>query len=639
MYSPKITVAMATFVDFHGVYFTIQNIRKDAINAGIDPSSYEILVLDNAPDTEHGRDVEKYCNDVGVRYETFTEKQSTSATRSKLFDLARGELVCVLDCHLITWNLIETLHRLMWQGAAERDLYTGPLFKDNLTDYWTHWNPNWSNGMKGQWSLVWEHEETKELVYTRKVLEGLEYKLEYTKFRTDWNTENQEWIKTGLHFETPLELRNSPNKSKILWEHKSMKELGFRKIFDHPSHQSVEIPAMGLGLFAAWKEHWLGFHDDQKAFGGEEGYIHEKYRQHGRKCWCVKDLRWGHRFYRPDGIPYMISQESKMRNYYLHWQELGLDTGEIRKHFVEGPEVGVNPEEWDKLIADPVNYDDSKAYPPNTRPDNVQAREYSENGLPLPNNQESLFAMAMEMGADTEHPICRHAKMLMNTARRCNSLAVYSDHRETDLFLVAGMTQVTNGTNKLGDQVKLISMQKHKDYLSQLVRNVHLKQPGRKVDWITYVGSDAYEWDLSEPVDTVVCVNPTQDLLTRVAKHTDEIIVIRTEDDIAWVVCPYVNSRESETCVTGVRVFRAPSKGGPGTWLMRFFRGFGFRPEPGCDCYVIARVMDSWGPEMCLAETEYLVPMIRTEAAKRRLRFLLPKWVLRNLIKLACWAS
>jgi hypothetical protein len=144
---------------------------------------------------------------------------------------------------------------------------------------------------------------------------------------------------------------------------------------------------------------------------------------------------------------------------------------------------------------------------------------------------------------------------------------------------------------------------------------------------------------LSEPVDAAICVNPTQDLLTRTAKHTDKIIVIQTEVELPWVICPYVNSRESETCVTGVRVFRAPSKGGPGTWLMQFFQRFGFRPEPGCDCYIIARVMDSWGPEMCLAELSYLTRMIQAEAAKRKLRWLLPTWVLRNLIKLACWAS
>ena len=36
-----------------------------------------------------------------------------------------------------------------------------------------------------------------------------------------------------------------------------------------------------------------------REFGGEEWYIHEKYRQAGAKCLCLPFLRWQHRFADP----------------------------------------------------------------------------------------------------------------------------------------------------------------------------------------------------------------------------------------------------------------------------------------------------------------------------------------------------
>jgi glycosyltransferase involved in cell wall biosynthesis len=39
----------------------------------------------------------------------------------------------------------------------------------------------------------------------------------------------------------------------------------------------------GLGLFGCRRDSWLGFNKDFRGFGGEEGYIHVKYRQAGRE--------------------------------------------------------------------------------------------------------------------------------------------------------------------------------------------------------------------------------------------------------------------------------------------------------------------------------------------------------------------
>lgn len=96
-----------------------------------------------------------------------------------------------------------------------------------------------------------------------------------------------------------------------------------------------EIPMQGLGLFTCRKQAWLGFNPRFRGFGGEEFYIHEKFRQAGRKCWCLPWLGWMHRFGRPNGVPYHLSNEDKLWNYLVGWSELGLPLDGIYDHFLE----------------------------------------------------------------------------------------------------------------------------------------------------------------------------------------------------------------------------------------------------------------------------------------------------------------
>lgn len=93
----------------------------------------------------------------------------------------------------------------------------------------------------------------------------------------------------------------------------------------HPNNTPFEIPAQGMGLFSCRKKDWLGFNKNFRGFGGEEGYIHEKYRQFHKKTMCLPFLRWMHRFDRPNGISYPNNIEDRFRNYYIGFTELGLD--------------------------------------------------------------------------------------------------------------------------------------------------------------------------------------------------------------------------------------------------------------------------------------------------------------------------
>jgi hypothetical protein len=102
-----------------------------------------------------------------------------------------------------------------------------------------------------------------------------------------------------------------------------------------PEGEPFEIPMHGLGLFACRTEAWPGFSPLFKGFGGEEGYIHEKFKQAGGKTWCLPWLRWVHRFDRPRGNVYPLHIEERIRNYAFGWLELGKDLAEVREHFEE----------------------------------------------------------------------------------------------------------------------------------------------------------------------------------------------------------------------------------------------------------------------------------------------------------------
>lgn len=94
-----------------------------------------------------------------------------------------------------------------------------------------------------------------------------------------------------------------------------------------------DIGMQGLGVFACRRQAWPGFNPRLAGFGGEEGYIHEKFRRAGGRTLCLPFLRWAHRFERPMGVPYTCNWEDRIRNYLLTYDELGMDAAAVIAHF------------------------------------------------------------------------------------------------------------------------------------------------------------------------------------------------------------------------------------------------------------------------------------------------------------------
>ena len=99
--------------------------------------------------------------------------------------------------------------------------------------------------------------------------------------------------------------------------------------------EPFEIWGHGLGLFGSRKDTWLGFNPEFRQFGGEEGYIHEKYRKADRKVLCLPWLRWNHMFGDlMDNQPgYPRSMTHRVKNYLLGFEEIKLNKQPIIDHF------------------------------------------------------------------------------------------------------------------------------------------------------------------------------------------------------------------------------------------------------------------------------------------------------------------
>lgn len=205
-----------------------------------------------------------------VRYIRYTDVTGVSAAKNKIFDVARGEYVMVIDSHIMiapgALNLV----------PAGDDFIQGPMISSNMLEYKTEWKDEWRGQMWGTWGPA---------------------------------------------------VRQLPA-------------------------EPFEIWAMGAGFFCCRRDSWLGFNPGFRGFGGETGYIQEKYRRAGRKVWCDPTKVWWHFFC--DGgrkIPFKVDLIDRIKNYLLGFTELGMDTTELVKHFgIEAVNLAIadlqNTGEW-----------------------------------------------------------------------------------------------------------------------------------------------------------------------------------------------------------------------------------------------------------------------------------------------------
>ena len=117
------------------------------------------------------------------------------------------------------------------------------------------------------------------------------------------------------------------------------------------SEESFEIPAQGMGVFACRKNSWVGFPKENKGFGGEEFFTHEKFRQAGKKAICLSKFSWLHRFRRPNGAPYNPTRENKFKNHIRAMLETDMSVCEAIEHYKA---IGTSDNSLDKWLSEVI---------------------------------------------------------------------------------------------------------------------------------------------------------------------------------------------------------------------------------------------------------------------------------------------
>lgn len=247
-----LTIGMATYDDYDGVFFTIQSLRMHHEICNSDAVEY--IVLDTNPNSPHGQEVKKFVTTGLNGKGKYVEKNSgniSSFNKYEIVDHATGKYVLILDCHvLIQSNGIDSLLDYYLDNRNCKDLVQGPLLYDDLHNVSTHFKEVWRGDMYG----IWE---------------------------TD---------------------KESYDKGK-----------------------PFEIPMNGMGLCSFERKNWPGISTHFNGFGGEEGYIAEKFRVNGGKNICLPTLGWNHRFGRPSGVKYRLVLEDRIWNYFIGWLEIHKD--------------------------------------------------------------------------------------------------------------------------------------------------------------------------------------------------------------------------------------------------------------------------------------------------------------------------
>lgn len=148
----KLTIGMATYDDFDGVYFTCNNIRFQAWDR-ID--EIDLVVIDNNPTSKQGEATKLFCQSANIRYLEEKRKQSTSV-RNRVFTEAEAPVAMCIDSHVLIEK--ESIYKLLDSAkslADDKNLYHGPMLYDYLdpdATPVTHMDPIWQDNMFGVWA-------------------------------------------------------------------------------------------------------------------------------------------------------------------------------------------------------------------------------------------------------------------------------------------------------------------------------------------------------------------------------------------------------------------------------------------------------------------------------------------------------
>ena len=616
---------MATYRDFDGVYFTLNALRL--YHATV-MHRCELVVVDNDPNGPQAERLRGFLAKVAsgaaidqpmgsrprrdlpqpfhVNYVGAGEVQGTSAPRDLIFDVANGDAVLVLDSHVDVWpNGIARLLDYVDSHPDTGDLLQGPLVMDDLAGAATHFDDIWRGGMWGTWGCIWQRADGR-MLCARQTLDK----------------------NVGLFAPPTNDLVETLPLAWSGHEHQ-MPNHGFQSASQ--GEVPFEIPAQGLGLFACRRKAWLKFNPKFREFGGEEWYIHTKFRQAGHKCLCLPWLKWMHRFADPAaGRHYARSNEAKIRNYISGLQELGIPLDRLRRHFVDGisedptePRPGhgtIDSSTWHRLIAEANG---QSIY------EKRESQLAQPTMVPVKLPIQELFRLAVSVKSD----INEHCPKLRELASDCDTVVEFG-HRPTvsTVALLAGqpkkfITYSTNPPRNLADLKSAIGSTRFEFRQGD---SLSVEIPKCDLLFIDTKHTSSQLWAEFQrhlaKVTRYIVLHDTQIFGIRGEDGQDGLIsAIRrlVNEYPEWAIIYHTSANYGLT-VLSCQVSDHPSNPillwpvgfGPGTELKAILATLGIAHSPTCDCNARARQMDEWGVPGCKMRRDEIIEWLREGQAR-----------------------
>jgi glycosyltransferase involved in cell wall biosynthesis len=631
----KLTIGMAVYDDFQGMIFTAQSL---AMHQDVDDC--ELIVVDNNPTSKQGKATKDYCEGQAnrqrfpIRYIAYPENVGTTQSREMVFQAARGDAVVCCDCHvLFAPGAIAKIKKWYAEHPDTKDLYHGPLVQSDLNSHHTHFNNFWRGRMWGIWGSAWTCT---------------------CKHPTHFTTMKENGKLTCYDLETCTVAltrcmgcgNNMPSNLGWSQHERHLLKAGFQPIGMSDKDTPFEIPAQGLGVFSALKKNWLGFHPDFRKFGGEEFYIHEKYRKAGNKVILLPFFKWWHRFERPDGIPYPINDWAKMRNYVIGHLDLGLDLLPIYNHFISHDTFGqtianhlrevhsvdekklegkcdeelhilhqslkFSQEQWDDLMKDPVG-----------KIDNVIVKPAMP---PKPLTLDQVFDKFKNIKRDLNE----HFDFLKIMASSVDRVTAFEKRKESSIPFLAAQPKT------------YISYQRENDPLQAVLMQVKGNTDYKVTHAFNSLTTQIEETDLLW-IDTIHSANQIYQELNLHAPKVSRFIIIRStgtfgetaegsdepglnygleeflEKNPEWFVFKVIPHQYGMTVISRNPLDRPEKpiflgslkKGRPGTELKAIFKDLNITMPKQCTCNILATHMDREGIQGCREKRDFFLTKIK----------------------------
>jgi glycosyltransferase involved in cell wall biosynthesis len=396
---------------------------------------------------------------------------------------------------------------------------------------------------------------------------------------------------------------------------------------DARSHNAEDPPfeiwGHGMGFFSCRRLAWVGFNPRFRGFGGEEGYIHEKFRQAGAKCWSLPWLRMWHSYgMRDDQRTNPMDQESTLWNNIVGHLEVGWDLAEMKAQYLSGNEATKSPKIpealWDKTLA---------AALADTEPPRMGYWKSLED--------------AFQASATTSPDFSQHVPTLRDLARLCESAVELTHHGHGTVGLLAGLAD-REGTSlttiheaPCGETDRLVDVAGKCSFKKEVGKWTGRSIPKCDLLFIdTRHNAGQLSQELMEHAPNVrkfIVLHDTNiygekgdnggpglmhairgylawsGLRWSVYSHTKEqygLTVLMKGGAEGLPIVPKVQ------LTPGPGLLAKPSNG-TGTILMKMFEAMGVEKKADCDCQGTANNMDLWGVAGCRSRYNQIVGTLK----------------------------